>query len=341
MEKNKGLSRSSLIAALLAAAVIIPRSSLASEELDRIAKSTIQEGVAAVACGDQRLIGLSGLDYDACLARSEIVTHSCWDGMQPLLPDLRFGQSDFDEKENQKRVLSTLFVLEKCIQASILLPAAERDGTHNNELGDSKTEIDDLRGVKETGPESDIQWATIIENALSEYAEKRDLVNRISIALAADDLVSVALDGRGGVLAFKKERDGRLSRVSENLQYWKNMLADGNVRSAVIRDDGVVLGVGLETITDMHRIDVAYISGYEPTLPQCTPDFQNIPCGSCEIDRSDDDRAILSWYSREIENSESREEFDGDTINLSDQMSSAIQCWKDGMSQLGFDADSL
>ena len=101
----------------------------------------------------------------------------------------------------------------------------------------------------------------------------------------------------------------------------------------------VTLSVGSGSITDLHRLDVSYTTALEPPLPQCTPDLRHIPCGSCEIDRANDHRAILMWLSREIEFGESREELDGDIVNLSDLQSRATQCWKDGMSQLGFDVE--
>lgn len=336
---NMGFTRVGLIALLVTAAVIISQPSRASEEPEAIGKSMIQESVAMIACGDERFIDLSGLDYDACLSEAERIASNCWTDLELLLPDLGFGQSGFDDEANQDRVLSTMFALEKCIQASILLPPTESDISRYDRLRRSTREIDELTGARKSDAESDEQWTKIIATARAEHAEKRDLVSQISKALAADGLVSVTTDGRGGVLAFKKSENGSPVRVSEYLQSWKDVLADTNVQFATMRNEGVVLGVGPATSTDLHRIVIAYVSGYGETLPQCTPDFRHTRCGSCEIDRYVDSRAVLTWYSRDIENSGFREGLEGETFDMRDQMSVTMQCWKDGMSQLGFDVD--
>ena len=339
MTKYASSARIRLISVFLVSAIFTSQSSFASEELNEIGKSAIEKNVAMIACADQKLIDLAGLNYDACLAKSESAMPYCWNGMEPLLPDLRFGKNDYEEKENQDRVRSTLFILGKCLQASILLSGDENDGTQQNEFGDSNGAVDSPRVIRENGPKSDETWARLIENARSEYVEKPDLVGRISDALDTDDLYLVTPDGRGGVFAFKMGQDGTLTRVSDNLRYWSEILADEDVNSARKTDAGVTLSVGSGSITDLHRLDVSYVTAHEPSLPQCTPELRHILCGSCEVDRTDDHRVILTWLSREIDFGESREGFGGDIGSSSDPQSIATQCWKDGMSQLGIDAD--
>lgn len=338
MPRRVRICQREMFAVLLATSYFFAQPLFASEKLDTLGRSAIQDSVAAVVCGDQRLKRLSELDYDACLAKSESVASYCWRGIRSLLPDLRFGEPDFSDQENQDRVLSTFFILEKCLQASILLP---NDGTQNEVSGDANADVGSLSEFHVKEQESGEAWEHIIEDAKSDYAKKRNLVPRISSALLADDFVTVTVDSDGNALAFKNGQDGSLRSVSDNLQFWSEVLAAENVHSASRTDDGVFLSVDSELTTDLHRLEVSYISTLEPSLPPCAPNLRHIPCGTCEIDRSEDSRAILTWYSRDIETIESQGGRVGDSIDLSNHMSRVRQCWKQGMLQLGFDADFI
>lgn len=316
-------------AVLLAISVLSAGHAGATEKAETLSRVTMQEGVAAIACGDQALIGLAGLDYDACIAKSESVAPYCWAAMEPLLPDLRFGQSDFADKENEERVLSTLFVLEKCIQASILLPSDDHDQAQQ---GAAK--------IRRPAPHPDEVWTKLVERALSEFTEKRPLLNDLSEAMTAQDLFSVTLNNKDEVLAYRMAEDGTLVAVSENAQSWRKELVEANVVSAVRMNGGIVYSVGLNSRTDAHRLAVSYSSDLEQELPKCRPELQQILCGSCEVDRSDDHRAVVTWFSHEIKDGQVRKAVDGHDIELIDSTSVSMQCWKDGMAQLGFDVGS-
>jgi hypothetical protein len=323
MAKKVRRFRIILTSILLPAAVLMAHSLPAAEELEALAKSTIQESVAAVACGNRKLIELSGLDYDVCLAKSVSVAADCWGGMQPLIPDLRFGQSDFAEHVNEERVLSTLFILEKCIQASILLSSNGHNGTKHDK---SNGPEDTSSWAQDNDSEAKISWADFIQNARSEYANDRNLISKIVDSLKANSVFLVTLDSRGNASAFNMGKDETVTSVSDNLQYWSEILKDTNVRSATSTDDGAILSVGSDMTTDLHNLGVSYMSALEPRFPQCTPDFRRVPCGSCEIDRTDDHRAILTWSSLAIE--------------WKNQKKESMQCWKDGMSELGVNVDT-
>ncbi len=116
-----------LAAIYVVTSAIAPFSAQASEEIDPLVESIAQFGVLKVACSDEDLLSLTGLKFDECLAKAENAKSRCWQSMLPLLDYLRLENSPIGSPDKDDKFNSTAFLLEKCIQSSILLPSALDD----------------------------------------------------------------------------------------------------------------------------------------------------------------------------------------------------------------------
>lgn len=327
MNKLINTSKIILTTILLISAGILSTSLSASEEAHALGQSMFQESVTAVACGDRALLDLAGLDYDACLSKSEEVVPDCWAGMQPLLPDLRFGQADFESEENQERLLSAIFILEKCLQASVLLRSDENAGVRRNGTNIAQEYDENRRLINRN-------WAAVIEKEQSKFVVNADSADRISKGMVEDGLASIVVDSQGEVTAFSDDDEMNLERVIEHNRPWNEIFDESGVQYAYLTDDGVTLGIGREVVTDLHSLNITYVLAHRSKLPQCESDLQRLKCGSCELDQSEDAQAILTWHSRDL--ARSVEEKD-----LTEQMSMFEQCWEDEMSSIGFNLEQF
>ncbi|MDH4056756.1 MAG: hypothetical protein OEV58_15445 [Gammaproteobacteria bacterium] len=306
----------------------------AVEGLDAIAKSAIQDGVITIVCGDKQLLDLSGLNFDTCLRKSERHASVCWQAMQPLIPDLEFGTEEFSEKEDL--VLSTLFILEKCIQSSILLATNGQGDTDSN-----GAHSPDAQARQFDSAHADAIWLAFIDNARSEYADKEDLLKGIAMAMAASNISLLIDDGLGRILGFSIGEDGSLTPVTENMEPWGERLASANLQSVTRSESGINFAGRMSTQTELHELVASYDSNLKLQYPQCAPEFTRIPCGSCEAARSTSYLVIVSWFLRKMGEFESSTRPDGDIMGSHDHQNLRMQCWIDGMSQLGIDARQL
>jgi hypothetical protein len=96
-----------------------------SDDQNAVHESILVKSVVANVCHNDSFRKLSGLAHGDCIAISEIEVQQCWRILNPLLPDFGFGTPSFRESQDQEQLLSSLAVMEKCVQASIFLRSDE------------------------------------------------------------------------------------------------------------------------------------------------------------------------------------------------------------------------
>ena len=128
MRRNIRLPRPVRFLFVLLVASTLARNTEASEVTDEQVKAMMLTEAAAGACHNPKMLEISGLDNDSCLAQAESVAVYCWGRSLPWLPDLGIANSVGVGSKNIHETLTAISVLQTFMQARILLAEGGNEG---------------------------------------------------------------------------------------------------------------------------------------------------------------------------------------------------------------------
>ena len=311
--------RGILVIAIIAASCLFQRLGVAQAKVSDGPADDLFKFVIENTCTDKEFIELTGLEHEKCLAYLDGTANECWDLMGPYIHDIWNARDISDEQDSRERSIIVMFVLDRCIKATAIMDEGLQ--AKNRRL---KSEDDVSGGQHYEGGNAVVAystWEDVIAKISADFRKDGENLDEIVGAMIDNEYRAVDwIQGRG-TYVVEQGGDELPDLDTDELKYWTDLLVSVGVESAYRAAEDFVFVKDFSAKTQSHYFEAQYMTSLEPEIPECSPDLERVPCGSCEIGRFERYRAVLAWRSADVDAGRQEE---------------LMKCWDEGMSSLGF-----